>query len=170
MSENVSNYDRLTSKQRNAIDVLLTGGNKHDAAAAAGVKVRTIDRWHKEPHFVAALRDGTKAAVSSAAERSARAMDTAVDTLVSLAKDESAAPSIRLRASVAIIEEGLKLHTLAESIKQDEEEEPASSITYVQYDPKSLPSEVLLAIATDGRLGPGDGPPPNYYGNDGEEE
>lgn len=110
MSENVSNIDGLSPKKRKAIEVLLKGGGKAAAADAAGVKIRTIDRWHNEPEFTAVLNDGMRTAVEGASQKMVGAIGTAVDTLVSIAKDENATDSVRLRASNMIIEQGLKLY------------------------------------------------------------
>lgn len=123
MSENDLNtvYADLNTNQRRAVEKLAAGGDKKAAAEAAGVTIRTIDRYLNEPTVRAALDKATGAAVGDVARRMVGAMDTAVTTMLDLVKNEKTPASVRLRAAIAIIEHGPKLfeaHDLITRIEQ----------------------------------------------------
>jgi hypothetical protein len=90
---------RLTLKKQRAIEAFLDGANVQGAAEAAQVDRRTIGRWLNEPEFLQALRGAGDTAMIAAARRLATNIDAATDAVSAILKDESAAPSIRLRAA-----------------------------------------------------------------------
>ncbi len=51
MADNI----RLSPKKLKAIEVLLAGGSKRAAAAAAGISEQQLYRWAKQPEFAAAI-------------------------------------------------------------------------------------------------------------------
>ena len=100
----------LTTKQRRAVDALLSGANRDQASAAAGVSVRTLDRWRGElPAFQDELRRRGREAVEGAAWRLRDSMKDAADVLTALMQDQEAPASVRLRAAQAVIDSGLKV-------------------------------------------------------------
>ncbi len=122
MSENVADlvYAALNANQRRAVEVLAGGGDKAAAAEAAGVTVRTIDRYMNDPNVRAALDKATGTAVSDVARRMVGAMDTAVTTMVNLVEGKETSPTVKLRAAIAIIEHGPKLFEAHDLVKRIE--------------------------------------------------
>lgn len=120
LSDNVAHidYSALSPAQRRALDALLSGGDKDQAAAAAGVTRRTIDRYLNDPRFRAALDRATGAAVGDVARRMIGGMETAVSIMLELATDTSTPASVRLRAAIALVEHGPKLFEQVELIRR----------------------------------------------------
>jgi len=126
MSEKVlkSVYSDLRSNQRRAIAALLAGGNKDEAAQAAGVTHRTIDRWHQEPEFRAALEEATGEAISDVARLMIGGMKRAAAVMLAMVDDDAIPPTVRLRASIALVEHGprlLEAHNLGKRVTVLEE-------------------------------------------------
>lgn len=111
MSDTVLNdvYTELKANQRRAIDALLMGDNKDAAAAAAGVTRRTLDRWHYEPTFRAALNQGGDVAIKDAATRLKASLDTAVGVMRAVMDDKTAPTAVQLRAADMVATHALKL-------------------------------------------------------------
>lgn len=101
--------DNLTAKQRRALDALLSGLTKAQAAAAAGVTVRTLARWRADDAFDDALRDATHAATRDAAVRLAGMMDKSLTVIGGMLDDDDTTASVRLRAALATIDAHLRL-------------------------------------------------------------
>lgn len=120
MSDNVAYIDvsTLSPAQRRALDSLLSGGSKDQAAAAAGVTRRTLARYLNDPIFRAALDKATGAAVGDVARRMIGGMETAVSIMLELAEDANTPASVRLRAAIALVEHGPKLFEQVEIIKR----------------------------------------------------
>lgn len=120
MSETVAiiDYSALTSKQHKALTALLSGADKPTAAAAAGVTVRTIDRYLNDPDFRVAIDQATGAAVGDVARRMIGGMETAVSIMLHLAEDIETPSSVRLRAAIAIVEHGPRLFEQVELIRR----------------------------------------------------
>ena len=120
MSENNPKKDflPLTTNQRRALEALLSGASKEQAAAAAGVRVRQLNRYLEAPNFRAALDKATAAAVGAVARRMVGGMETAVFIMLALAEDEAQPSSVRLRACIAIIEHGPRLFEQVELIRR----------------------------------------------------
>ena len=92
------------------------------AAQAAGVSVRTVQRRASEPAFRAAVADARRALVGEATGRLAIAAERAVATLEDLLGSD--ADSVRLGASRAILENVLKFREteeLTERVRQLEQ-------------------------------------------------
>lgn len=120
MSENVeiSVYNNLRPNQRKAIDALLKGWSKQEAAEEAGVTLRTVDRWHMEPDFALALSRGGDQVIKDAATRLKASLDTAIDVfhLVMFAEREPMA--VRLRAADMVANHALKLLEVADLVER----------------------------------------------------
>ena len=126
MSQNVQDsvFSRLTPKQRKAVKALLSGADKDAAAKAAGVTRRTIDRYLNDPAFRVALDKATGTAIGDVARRLLGGMETAVSTMLTLVKNDSTPPTVKLRACIAILEHGPKLfevHELAQRVQAIED-------------------------------------------------
>ena len=94
----------LTGRQLHAIGSLLAGGKPEEAAAAAGVSVRTLRRWQATPEFQEALRGFSRAIFRES------------DSLLQAASKDAAAklwevtrtgdPATAIRAAAKILELG----------------------------------------------------------------
>lgn len=109
----MSEEKTLTGPQLRAIDALLTSGNIGEAAIAAGVNRRTLDRWRREDAFVAALREAEADAVAGLSRNLAGLGDGAAAALRD-ALDSGEKMSTRLRAAEIVIGNLLKLRELVE--------------------------------------------------------
>jgi hypothetical protein len=97
----------LTPKQQRAIEALLAGLTKSQAATAAGVTPRTLSRWLAEPTFKSHLTRATDQAIGDATRRLATALDQAVTVLSELMLNQDASPPDRLRAASLILRRSL---------------------------------------------------------------
>ena len=94
---------KLTAKQEEAIVALLSQRNVEEAARVAGVGVRTLHRWLKEPEFLAAYRGAKRAVYSQSIARLHQMTSAAVSVLGKLMTDPSTPASTRARTADSII-------------------------------------------------------------------
>lgn len=120
MSENVGNsvYNDLRSNQRKAIDALLNGKSKQEAADEAGVTLRTVDRWHAEPDFALALSQGGDQVLKGAATRLKASLNTAIDVFQEVMADKKASVPARLRAANMVSNHALRLSEMADLVER----------------------------------------------------
>ncbi len=112
MSTNVT-LDRLSSKQRKAVEALLTTGEVTAAAQAAGVARHTLYRWLKQPLFLAAVRETEARALDELSRLLVRLGRTAAATLAKAMSDPDAPYPTRVRAADATLGRLLQLRELA---------------------------------------------------------
>ena len=98
-----------TTRQSKMIAALLDPSNKSQQAAcdAAGVPLRTLQNWLRDPDFTAALRDTEAALVGHAARRLLSLTDDAIEAL----KDnlsEYSKPAHSLRAAELVLSHVLR--------------------------------------------------------------
>jgi hypothetical protein len=122
MSENGQQnvFVDLHHNQRKAAEALLSGADKFQAAEAAGVTRRTIDRYLNDPVFQAALDQAAGDKLGDVARLMVGAMHTATGIMLAVATNEDNSAGVRLRACVAIIQHGPKIfetYDLAERVK-----------------------------------------------------
>jgi hypothetical protein len=118
MSENDREKRRLTAKQRRAIEALLSGATKGQAADAAGVTPRTLSRWRSLPEFDDELRWRSNQAIDDATRRLTGGLDRMVDVLLAVAEDAESPASVRVRAALGWINAQVKLVELNEVIER----------------------------------------------------
>ena len=105
----------LSPKQNAAIDALLAGMTRDDAAAAAGVSTSTVKRWaNHEPVFIAELDRLTRAAIAAASRQLAGTLERAIQTFQEIMDDANASDSLRLRAADKVVAHSLKLLEITE--------------------------------------------------------
>mgnify|MGYP001378616874 CR=1 FL=1 len=123
MSENVrDSVPRLSAKQQRALEALLSGATKGDAATAAGVTPRTLNRWvNEDALFWNTLQAENRKAVFAATRRLTAAMDTAVTVMTEVMQDAAAPAAVRLRAAQVVTETALKLIEANDVIERLEE-------------------------------------------------
>jgi phage terminase small subunit len=106
MSQNATATDKLTRRQKQGVQALLTARTVVEAAAAIGARRRTLQRWLKQPAFKQALQEAQAELLTQASRQMQAELSEAVATLVSL-MDESNVASVRLRASEALLTRAL---------------------------------------------------------------
>lgn len=110
MSQNVAEK-KLTPKQRRVIEALVFSASISDAARAAGCARRTINRWMKQQHFRAALREVEAEAMRHLARTMAGLGEQAAAALRdALAEDQDI--RVRLRAADLVLNRAVTLHEL----------------------------------------------------------
>ena len=82
---------------------LAGGGSQIEAATEAGVDRTTIQRWLRNPEFVAAVDAEIEAALASARKSLRAAAPKAVSALLSIAGNEEAPESARVQAAKEIL-------------------------------------------------------------------
>lgn len=104
----------VNHKRQRAIAALLDPQNRSiaQAAAAAGIGTRTLDRWLADPAFLAALRAAEAAVIDAAGRRLLGLVDDAIDAIGDLLKP-GAADAIRLRAAGEVLD---RLHTWRQDV------------------------------------------------------
>ena len=100
MTGHGAKFDR---KMEDAIVALLSQRNVEEAAKAAGIGVKTLLRWMKEPVFDKAYREAKRAAFSQAIARLHQMTSAAATTLGKIMIDPGAPASTRLRAADIIL-------------------------------------------------------------------
>ena len=113
MAENGSDTEKLSQAQLKAIVALLETRTVEQAAAKAGVGVRTLYRWLAEDkRFNARLRFAEGRLIDNATRRLVGLADRSIDVLKDMLNDEEVEDPVRLRAAKINIEAMLKLREL----------------------------------------------------------
>lgn len=102
----------LTSPQRKAIAHLLASRNVEEAAKASKISERTIYRWLADEAFRLALTEAETLAIDYAARRLILLQERAIDTLAAVLEDDKASHSIKVRASLGILEALVRVREL----------------------------------------------------------
>ena len=95
---------------------LIKCSTKKEAAAVAGVGVRTIYEYLKDPEFSAEYEEAKRNLIRDAADQIKRSLGPAIETLRAIATDQKAAKTARVQASRTLLEYALELdrHTAIE--------------------------------------------------------
>ena len=112
MSENRT-HSVLSSRQRKAVEALLSTGEAAAAAREAGIARDTLYRWLKEPAFLTAVRQAEAAALDELSRLLVRLGRTAAATLAKAMSDPAVPWSTRVRAADASLGRLLQLRELA---------------------------------------------------------
>jgi len=123
MSENAQqNAHKLTAKQHKALEALLSGATKADAATIAGVHQKTLWRWMNEDVlFWDTLQNESRKTVFDSTRRLTAAMDTAVTVMVEVMEDTETPAAVRLRAAQVVTETALKLIETSDILRRLDE-------------------------------------------------
>jgi hypothetical protein len=108
MAENVA----ISPKKLLALQAFARGAKAAEAAEAAGVKMRTIERWRHEPDFVDGLHNVQDAVMQAMSSHLLGLCHRAVARLEELL--DSPSEAIKLRAAVQLIDGFMKWRDLAD--------------------------------------------------------
>ena len=95
--------EHLKPKQAAVILALLASRSVEEASAAAGVPIRTLYRWLKEPLFDAAYRDAKRASFGQGVARLHQMCSAAATTLGKVMVDVKTPPGTKVRAADSIL-------------------------------------------------------------------
>ena len=104
----------LSPTQIKACAALLEGCSISEAGSRAGIGEKAVDRYLKIPAFQKLLNEGKRAGFAVATNKLARGSSQAVDTLTEIMLDADVSPSVRVRASEAILSNAVKLLELSQ--------------------------------------------------------
>ena len=93
----------IFSRQQRAIEAFLSGSNKLQAAAAAGVSDETIRRWLRDPDFTERLRKAESESLSDVSRGLVRIGEKAISTLEAVMDSPTAAESVKVRAADTVL-------------------------------------------------------------------
>jgi phage terminase small subunit len=105
---------QLTTRQRRAIDALLTSRNVTDAAYKAHVSRRTLTGWLALPHFQAELKAASAEVVDATIRRLSDATGTAVDVLTGAMLSVLSAESVKVNAANIVLQRLYDLKTIGD--------------------------------------------------------
>lgn len=97
----MADSDRLTARQRAAVQALATSRTIGEACEACGVPERTIQRWRKQPAFMAALREAEGELWRAGLRYLLTDQRENLESLVHI-RQGGTSPAVRLRAAVAL--------------------------------------------------------------------
>ena len=109
-SGNVASQNALRPRQVAALEILVSGGNMTEAAKAAGISPRTLERWLTRPEFSGALQAMQTTVLKSITSRLTGLAGKAVDTLAELLSGEGVLDAIKARVAVAALDSVMKWH------------------------------------------------------------
>ena len=102
-------------KQSLAIAALVKGATLRDAAKAAGVSERQVNRWMHRPSFSSALRSSESEIVQAAGRRLIGLADAAMDALEDVLKNpQERGANVKRLAAVSVIELAIKVREYSE--------------------------------------------------------
>jgi phage terminase small subunit len=113
MTHNLTPGASLTSKQRKAVDALLSTGEVTAAAKETGVARETLQRWLKQPVFNQAVKDAEARAIDDLSRMLVRLGRTATATLAKAMTDAAVPMTTRVRAADISLSRLLQLRELA---------------------------------------------------------
>ncbi len=102
MSNNSSDKP-LTTKQRNALEAILSGSTQQEAARIAEVGPDTVNRWFKEERFQAAIRTAESEMLSSVSRNLTRVGEKAIATLEAVLDSSTAPAHVKVRAADTVL-------------------------------------------------------------------
>ena len=94
---------KFERKKEPAIAALMTQRNQEEAARAAGISVKTLQRWLRLPEFLEEYRRARREAVEQAYSRAQQNSSTAVSVLLKPMADPETPASVRVRAALSIV-------------------------------------------------------------------
>lgn len=102
--------ENLTPKQRQAVAALLETPTVATAARTVGVSRETVYKWLKQDAFVQAVQDAEAERLQAVQRGLLAGAEGALIVILNLLRSDS--ESVRLRASIAILEQVIRLREL----------------------------------------------------------
>jgi phage terminase small subunit len=106
--------ENLTTKQQIFIQALLAGQGMTAASKAAGVVLRTGEKWIKLPHVKEAHRKAQEEIYQAGLNSLKMMLIDAIETLRKHLSSKDTPSSVQVKAAEIIISKALDIHTLKE--------------------------------------------------------
>ena len=103
---------QLTSAQKRVLPFLLSCHSYEDAAQAAGISRKQIYEWFKQPKFIKELKNQRSTLIEGVRHILKMSSTKAVYSLTRLLDSDN--ENVRLRASIAILDQSGKLHDIVD--------------------------------------------------------
>ena len=104
----------LTPRQKNAILPFITAKTLEEAASQAGIDSKTLWKWRKEPHFMAAVDAARRELMTKAADHLRLGAVEAVAALRRVLNDPETAAPVVVQAASAILSHAIKVVELSD--------------------------------------------------------
>lgn len=104
----------LTPRHYQLIAALLTEPTQTAAAEKAGVSLPTVTRWMHDPQFKTELRAAEAGVLEMVSRRAASMAIRALELLEEVIGDTTLGPGIRVRASLGLLDQVVKLRQHAD--------------------------------------------------------
>ncbi len=100
----------LSPNQIQAISVLACGGTNREAAAAAGVTERCVEKWRSEnPAFLDLIESIALEIFNQSIKKAVAASNKAVETLIAIIEDKDLPARTQIKACEVLLSHGEKL-------------------------------------------------------------
>ena len=105
-----------SANREKVLAALLRCNTKKEAATSAGVGVRTIYEYLRDPDFAEEYAEAKRNLIREASDQIKRSMGPAINTLRTIAEDPRAAKTARVQAARTLLEYAIELdkHTAIE--------------------------------------------------------
>ena len=104
----------LNPRQKNAVLAVITAKTMDEAASQAGVDIKTLWRWRKNPLFVAAVDAARRDLMTKAADHLRLGAVEAVAALRRVLADKETAAPVVVQAASAILSHAIKVVELSD--------------------------------------------------------
>ncbi len=104
----------LTPRQKNAVMPLITAKTLDEAASQAGIDAKTLWKWRKQPHFVAAVDAARRELMTKAADHLRLGAVEAVAALRRVLADPETAAPVVVQAASAVLSHAVKVVELSD--------------------------------------------------------
>lgn len=102
----------LTGKQKKALAALLQNPKIGEACKIAGCTEKTLRNYLRNPEFKAEYTRLTDEVLNEATAKATCSMYSALETLAEIAKDKRRTDASRTAAARALVDAGIRLHTV----------------------------------------------------------
>ena len=113
----------MTEKQEKVLAALLCSPTKGKAAAAAGVTVKTLERYLRDPEFAAAYKRAAAGLVEDATRQLQQALSDAVLRLRKIVRSNSEATANQIAAARTLLDYGLRFTEFNDILRELEDSE-----------------------------------------------
>lgn len=111
----------LSNPQQRALQALITQPTKKEAAAAAGIAIRTLETYLHNEEFISEYGKACRQLVTNATRQTQQALNPAITALVDIVSNEEEAAPARISAARALLEYGLRLTEFSDILSTLEE-------------------------------------------------
>jgi phage terminase small subunit len=104
--------EKLNVRQAKALAALLKGSTAGEAANEAGCSIQSVKKWLKNPDFRAALLEAETEVIDQSVRHLLELFPKAIAEIERIVDDPTVNSSVRLRASIAILDYLMKIREM----------------------------------------------------------